>query len=231
MSNAIEVPNNADVSSPLKGPGSSRNSSVISNMKKRRTLNDAAASLGTSLDPATFPTSLSTPLQETDIAKEPPELDTPVVLAETPRSPAEGQKLPVPKIFIERASDAPDIDPPWSMPRLPTIEEKRQEGKLRKALAGALSPGPKAPSTGSHSPVLPQIAEDMEEPKTPKIKRRKLYLRKARNVAARKVILNVALGRELAHETKPALRRLAQGEPYGLSSENHVQLRVRVEAS
>lgn len=122
----------------------------------------------------------------------------------------------------------------WSTPRLPTIEEKGQESKLRKALTGALSQGaasPEASSTGLHSPVLPQEAEDGEEPKMPKIKRRKLYLRKARNVAARKVILNVALGRELALDTKPALRRLAHGEPYSPGSQNPVQVRVRVEAA
>lgn len=121
----------------------------------------------------------------------------------------------------------------WPTPLLPKMD-KRQEGKLRQALTGALSEGaagPKASAAGLHSPVLPQIAENVEEPKTPKIKRHKLYLRKARNVAARKIILDVALGRELAHDTKPALRRLAHGEPYGRSSQDHLQVRVRVTAS
>lgn len=230
-SNAVEFPNNVEVSSPLKRPGSSRVPSVLAELNKRRSTNGAAASLEASLDLAPSP---GTPLQETDTTKEQPEPEAPVVSVELPRSPAEGEKLPVPRIFIEKASDVPDVDISWSPPRLPTIEEKRQEGKLRQALTGALSQGaasPRAHSAGSHSPVLPKIAENVEEPKTPKIKRRKLYLRKARNVAARKVILKVALGRELANDTKPALRRLAHGEPYVLSSQDHVQVRVRVRAS
>lgn len=234
MSNAIESPNNVDPSSSLKKLLSSGPPIAVSEWKQRRAANRAAASLGTSLDPQTFPISLSDPVHETDTTKEQPEPEGPDLGMEVPRSPVEAQKLPVPKIFIERVSDAPESDLAWSSPRLQTIEEKRQEGKLRQALTGALSPGAagsKAPSAGLHSPVLPQIAEDVEEPKTPKIKRRKLYIRKARNAAARKVILKVTLGRELAQDTKPALRRLAHGEPYDPKSQDHVQVRVRVETS
>ena len=43
------------------------------------------------------------------------------------------------------------------------------------------------------------------------MKKRKLYVRKVRNVAARKFILKVTLGRELAGPTKRKLRRLAKG--------------------
>lgn len=293
MSTGIEFRNNGDLASPLKRQGSSGVPTNLSEVKKRGSLQKAVASLGNSLEPATFPTSSSTPFQEADTTQEQPEpgfsrdLDvsspfnrpgstrdpklsekealrslkdatvelgptlnpiafppdpiidqpepaTPNVQVEPTGSSAEGQKVHVPKIFIERASEAPDNDMSWYTPRLPTVEEKRQEGKLRKALTGALSKGsggPKAPSAGLHSPVLPQIAEDEEEPKMPKVKRRKLYLRKARNAAARRVILNLALGRELAHDTKPALRRLAHGEPYGLNSEDHVHVRVSVKTS
>lgn len=45
-----------------------------------------------------------------------------------------------------------------------------------------------------------------------KVKRRSLYLRKARNLAARKTILKVTLGRQLAVPTKQSLRQLASGE-------------------
>ena len=233
MSNAVKLPNDVDVASPSKSPGASRNPSDLSELRKIRSVNDAAASLGTSLDPATSPRYLSTPLQEHNAAKEEPEPETPDTLAEVPRSSTEGQKLPVPKILIERPNDAQHIKMNSAAPLLPKID-KGQESKLRQALTGALSEGaagPKAPGTGLHNPVLPQIAENAEEPKTPKIKRRKLYLRKARNVAARKIVLEVALGRELAHDTKPALRRLARGEPYVRSSEDHLQVRVRVTAS
>ena len=55
-----------------------------------------------------------------------------------------------------------------------------------------------------------------------KVKRRSLYLRKARNLAARKTFLKMSLGRQLAMPTKQALRQLAQGEavveePFGAS--------------
>ena len=254
-SNTVEIPNNVEVPSPLTRPGSSRSPSFIAELKQRRIANEAVASLGACLEPATFPTYLNTPIQDTGTDKEQPKTETlagtdkdrldPETLAvfmELPDSSAEDQKLPVPKIFVERASDAPDVDDSWST-RLPTIEEKSQEGKLKQALTRVLSSGAagsKAPSAGLRSPTLPQIAENSEEPKTPNVKRRKLYLRKARNAAARKPILKAALGRELANDTKPVLRRLAHGEPYdaksqgshdGASSQDHVRVRVRVKAS
>lgn len=45
-----------------------------------------------------------------------------------------------------------------------------------------------------------------------KVKRGSLYLRKARNLAARKTILKMTLGRQLAAPTKQSLRQLAKGE-------------------
>lgn len=45
-----------------------------------------------------------------------------------------------------------------------------------------------------------------------KVKKRSLYLRKARNVAARETILKITLGRQLAVPTKQSLRQLANGE-------------------
>ncbi|MCJ1468251.1 hypothetical protein MMC07_006879 [Pseudocyphellaria aurata] len=233
VSNAVEFPNE-DSSSPLKRLFSSGPPIACSEWKQRRAANRAAASLGTALDPHIFPTSLSDPVYETDTSKAEPEPEAPDSGVEMPRSSVESPKLPVPKIFIERVSDAPESDMAWPSSRPQTIEEKRQEGKLRQALTGALSAGAsgsKTHSAGLHSPILPQIAEDVEEPKTPKIKRRRLYLRKARNVAARKTILKATLGRELAQDTKPALRRLAHGEPYNSNSQDHVQVRVSVEAS
>ena len=44
------------------------------------------------------------------------------------------------------------------------------------------------------------------------LRRRKSFIRKARNLAARQVFLDAALGRQVGGETKPALRRLANGE-------------------
>lgn len=70
------------------------------------------------------------------------------------------------------------------------------------------------------SRVTPEESGNDQEPRYTKLKRRKLYLRKARNAAARKVILEAALGRELAKQTKPVLRRLANGEPIALNAQS-----------
>ena len=51
-----------------------------------------------------------------------------------------------------------------------------------------------------------------QAPKDEKVPKRKLYLRKFRNVAARKTILKATLGRQLAVPTKQMLRLLANGE-------------------
>lgn len=51
-----------------------------------------------------------------------------------------------------------------------------------------------------------------QAPKDQKLPKRKLYLRKFRNVAARKTILKATLGRQLAIPTKQMLRLLANGE-------------------
>lgn len=51
-----------------------------------------------------------------------------------------------------------------------------------------------------------------QAPKGQEVKKRKLYLRKIRNAAARKTILKATLGRQLAIPTKQMLRLLANGE-------------------
>ena len=60
--------------------------------------------------------------------------------------------------------------------------------------------------TMSLKPIAWQAPEDQ------KVKKRKLYLRKMRNAAARKTILKATLGRQLAIPTKQMLRLLANGE-------------------
>lgn len=49
------------------------------------------------------------------------------------------------------------------------------------------------------------------------VKKRKTALRKARNLAARNIILKATLGRQLAVPTKEALRRLAKGEDVAIT--------------
>lgn len=111
------------------------------------------------------------------------------------------QKPPVPKILIEAASDATDDDPPLDIAPIQTV--------------------PRAVPSVSDVPsgVIPAIAENVDVPETPKLRKRKLYLRKMRNVALQKPVLDAALGRQLGSETKRILELLAKGEPYGLSSE------------
>ena len=60
--------------------------------------------------------------------------------------------------------------------------------------------------TMSLKPIAWQAPEDQ------KVKKRKLYLGKMRNAAARKTILKATLGRQLAIPTKQMLRLLANGE-------------------
>lgn len=115
------------------------------------------------------------------------------------------QKPPVPKILIEAASDATEDDPPPEIPPIKTVP--RAVPSLSTSVSN-LPPG-----------VIPAIAENVDVPETPKLRKRKLYLRKMRNVALQKPVLDAALGRQLGSETKRILERLAKGEPYGLSSE------------
>lgn len=76
------------------------------------------------------------------------------------------------------------------------------------------------PDTGSPSvsnrpsaiPQLTAVPTGAAAPGELKVKKSSLYLRKARNLAARKSILKITLGRKLAFPTKQALRKLAHGE-------------------
>ena len=58
----------------------------------------------------------------------------------------------------------------------------------------------------------PTIAESPPVAIPVKVKKRRLVLRKARNLAARRIVLKATLGRELAVPIKEALRRLAKGD-------------------
>lgn len=111
------------------------------------------------------------------------------------------QKHPVPKILIEAASDATDDDRSLDIPPIQTVPSAMP----------AVSAIP--------SEVIPEIAENVDEPETPKLPKQKLYLRKMRCIILKRPVLNAALGRQLANETKRKLEQLAKGEPYGLSSE------------
>jgi hypothetical protein len=144
------------------------------------------------------------------------EPETVRTVTEIPLSQQKSKRLPIPKIFVQNPSDATDID-------IPSFTRNESAGKgiainaprsLESATAAAEG---RRPSTaggplGRLIPDAGNVPEENEEAKTPPLKKRKLYLRKVRNAAARKVILEITLGRELAKQTKPMLRRLAKGE-------------------
>ena len=78
------------------------------------------------------------------------------------------------------------------------------------------------------NPVAPAPMQSMslrpitwQAPKDQKIQKRKLYLRKVRNAAARKTILKATLGRQLAIPTKQMLRLLACGESMPVPNLSH----------
>ena len=80
----------------------------------------------------------------------------------------------------------------------------RQMGGRTKGRLRQLAKGEELPS----SPVPAQE----NAPDLPPLRKRKSFIRKARNLAARQAFLNATLGRQVAAETKPVLRRMANGE-------------------
>lgn len=126
-------------------------------------------------------------------------------------------KLRAPKIFIQRATGTSDSDVRIPSSKVSAFTERTSEEPRPLPIAPGKSlersqDQPTKPLESKQNPFTMETGSDAEEPPTPRIKRRKLYLRKARNAAARKVILNITLGRQLAGQTKPALRLLANGE-------------------
>ena len=78
---------------------------------------------------------------------------------------------------------------------------------------------------GAITSIIPRPTfEPHDEPTLKKHKPRKrhLFIRKTRNAAARKTILKITLGRELALPTKQALRRLAKGEDVAIEDSSVV---------
>ena len=57
-----------------------------------------------------------------------------------------------------------------------------------------------------------QIPAQENAPGLPPLRKRQSFIRKARNLAARQAVLDATLGRQVAAETKPVLRRMAKGE-------------------
>ena len=87
---------------------------------------------------------------------------------------------------------------------IPNATLGRQMGGRTKGRLRQLAKGEELPS----SPIPAQE----NAPDLPPLRKRKSFIRKARNFAARQAFLNATLGRQVAAETKPVLRRMANGE-------------------
>lgn len=115
-----------------------------------------------------------------------------------------------PKIMLHKPSQSSQSN--TSGPR--TIDEvlaREREGPLSEQQLPSTKGIPEAPVPS----VMPRPIDTPTGPgvhRIVRVKRRNLYMRKARNAAARKTILKMTLGRQLAGPTKQALRQLANGE-------------------
>lgn len=117
-----------------------------------------------------------------------------------------------PKIMVHKPSQSSEAENPASRTIDEVLANERQslpqENDPQLSQSAQDSDLTDAPPMQSMS--LRPIA--WQAPKEQKVKKRKLYLRKVRNAAARKMILKATLGRQLAIPTKQMLRLLANGE-------------------
>ena len=124
--------------------------------------------------------------------------------------------LPPPRIVVQRASNATDFSTPYSSP--PALDSNKQLHEPSPSEESDRSSGEQlgADSMASRTAIIPELtsteSHEIEDPKQPEVKRRKLVIRKCRNLVMRKHFLQLFLGKELAEHAKPALRLLAQGE-------------------
>lgn len=122
--------------------------------------------------------------------------------------------VPKVSVFKELSQD----EPWWPDPLTPMVDEVKDQDKSWSLMPSTTKPWVRSEAASNPNEVHSKTRAPRGEPVSkdiqgqPKVKRRKLYLRKVRNAAARRVILKITLGRELATRTKPALRKLANGE-------------------
>ena len=145
---------------------------------------------------------------------EPGVVNGPSTMADHSMTPQVGSAIPTIKIqgpsrgASEAGPDENNLDstaePPLPDRRVMSFEEASQEARDRGADMVAVIPHP---TDATQPPACVPV----------KVKKRKTALRKARNLAARKIILKATLGRQLAVPTKEALRRLAKGEDVAIT--------------
>ena len=117
-----------------------------------------------------------------------------------------------PKILIHKPSQSSEAENPASR----TVDEVLANERRSLPQEGSDQPFEESVPDGNlidgppmQSMSLAPIA--WQNPQDHKVHKRKLYIRKLRNAAARKTILKATLGRQLAVPTKQMLRLLANG--------------------
>lgn len=134
-------------------------------------------------------------IRRISVPDQPLGLDSPVKRSKSSRRSTK-MSLPPPRIVVQSPSSASELPEPLPTPAVP-IQADEYKIKTR---------------SGTIISVEHTVhgAPDKLSQSSPK--KRKLYLRRFRNLAARKVILNATLGRQMGGRTKQRLRQLARGE-------------------
>ena len=164
------------------------------------------------------------PLENFEGGEELSRVESPIIIRDFGTPPAslksslkKSSTLPPPRIFIQRASDAtessthsptPAASEPDKQFRGPDPSE--ESDRTSEQSQGA---DPLASCIAIPPDIMSNLSHDTEDSGKRKVKKRKLVVRKSRNILMRKHFLQMCLGRELAAHTKEALRLLAKGEP------------------
>ena len=164
------------------------------------------------------------PSKTVQIGEELTKIESPVIVRDFGTPPLKGDTtpsrkfpmLPPPRIVIQRASDATESSTPYPSPGAmdpdkqlhgphPSEESDRSSGRSQGAdpLASRIAIPPEISDNLSH---------DAKKSEKAKVNKKKLVVRKSRNIVMRKHFLQLCLGRQLAEHAKPALRLLANGE-------------------
>ena len=132
--------------------------------------------------------------------------------------------------MVQRPSDSAlsDVSGPRTIDEV-LANQRRASSRQSIPTAGDLTKVPPMPIAdqqlpetqlpGIEVPGVPGVSESvLALPRNRRVRKRSKALRKTRNIAARKTILQALLGRQLAEPTKQALRLLAKGEPVDIES-------------
>lgn len=126
--------------------------------------------------------------------------------------PGNSQKHQIPKIFVETPSETTDANFYLPTPKVSAFTEQSQSERRPQRPASSRASFPsESVSKNPQNPSPPESSVGTV-PRPSQVRKRKKYLNKVRNVAVRKTILKITLGRQLAGQTKPALKLLATGE-------------------